>query len=168
MRGTHRAGTKALDPLRYRYPVQIAGCHDLSAERRSRLFQHPGSRTAVIALREVRQDEETDSGFFGDTAGLGRGEVPELRREALVRGGEGGLADQHVGALGELEGGVAEPCIHDERELLATAEFADLLETHRSVPRYEDPVPDEVADVGAVDAVRGEAVREHATAVRLG
>jgi hypothetical protein len=79
------------------------------------------------------QDEDADSGFRGEAAGLGRRHVPVLGREPLVRGGERGLADQHVDPRGEFEGGVAQPGVHDERELLTGARLADLVEAHRSV-----------------------------------
>ena len=50
-----------LGPAWYRYPVEIGGDHDFSAERGSRLFRDPLSLTGVITLREVGQDEQADA-----------------------------------------------------------------------------------------------------------
>ena len=53
--------------------------------------------------------------------------MPIVPRQAGVGVGERGLADQHVRPVRQLERGVTEPGVHDERETLAASGFADLI-----------------------------------------
>jgi hypothetical protein len=116
----------------------------------------------------VREYEQPRPGLGRDPACLASGQVPELPGQRRVRVGEGGLAHQHVGPLGERERAITEPGIHDEREPLARPELAHLLDRHEAVPREQAAVTLQPADVWSGNPRCCELVRQHPSAVRLG
>jgi hypothetical protein len=77
------------------------------------------------------------------------------------------LDHQHVGVPGEVVDGGAEAGVHHEREPLAGAWLAHLLQAHGAPSDLDPALVLQTADVGAGDPRRGEAVGEHAPPVRL-
>ena len=71
---------------------------------------------------------------------------------------EGGLDDQHVDAIGELEDVVAQASIHDESHLLARSRCRAFLEQW----------PRQLTDRGAGDAVLAELLGQKCSAVGFG
>ena len=69
---------------------------------------------------------------------------------------------------GQLVDAVAQPGVHDERELLAAARLADLFEVHPVPVRLNDLPWLQPPTSGPADAARRQLVGQHAPAVRLG
>ena len=105
----------------HRNAVQVVSKQDRAAERGGGLLGELLVAGVLVALREMREDKQARTGFGGDAAGLPGGQVPVLAGQGRLGVGEGGLAHQHVGPVGERERTVAEPGVHDERETLGHA-----------------------------------------------
>jgi len=91
------------------------------AERHRRLRGKLLAVVMLVALREVSEHEHPRPGFGRDASGLAGGQVPVLAGWGGLGVGGGGLAHHHVRAVGELEGGIAQPGVHDEGEPLASS-----------------------------------------------
>jgi hypothetical protein len=116
----------------------------------------------------VGEDEQTRTRLGGYPASLASGQVLELLGQRRIRVGEGGLAHQHVGPLGEREGGLTEPGVHNERESLASSELAYLRYRHEPVVGEQPAVTLQSADVWSGNPGYCELVREQPPTVRLG
>src|SRR2546421_3397798 len=106
-------------PLRHRNPVQVAGDGELAGE--SRLARLAFEVWGVgVPLGEVGHPRVPDAGERGHARRLPRRQVAVLTGERFVLVEEGRLDDEEVAAGREVEDGVAQPGVHDEREALAT------------------------------------------------
>jgi len=154
-------------PGRHRDPVQIMSQHDRPPERRRRLRGEPLTVVVLVALREMGEHEQPRPGLGRDAAGLPGGQVPVLVGQRGLGVGEGRFAHHHVRAVSELERGIAQPGIHDEREPLAPPRLAHLLHRDQALTGDQAALALQPPDVGAGNAEGGEPVREHPPPVRL-
>jgi hypothetical protein len=115
----------------------------------------------------VGQHEKPSTRLGRDPARLSGCQVPVVAGQAGVGVGERGFADQHVRPVRQLERGVAEPGVHDERETLAAPGFADLIKRDQLAAGRKPARALQPADVGTGDASGGQFAGKHAPPVRL-
>jgi hypothetical protein len=115
----------------------------------------------------MREHQQPCPGLGRDPVGLPDGQVPELACQRRLGVGEGGLTHHHVRAIGQRERGIAQPCIHDERETLAPPRLAHLFNRHPALTGDQAALALQPPDVRAGNAKGGELVRQHPPPVRL-
>jgi hypothetical protein len=116
----------------------------------------------------VGEDQAAGTRCGGDLPSLAGREVGVLLGEGSVGVGEGGLADQQVRIVGQLEGGITQTGIHDEGELLAAAWRADVGQADPPAAPLEPALALQAPDVRAADAAGDQLGGQHAAAVGLG
>src|SRR5205823_5688884 len=99
--------------------------------------------------------------------GLSSGEVAVLPCKVLLGREEGGLADQEVDAVGELECPVAPGGVHHDGHALARPAFAHLRDAHGATVYLQSAEGLETTDVRTDHADRGKTIRQHPASLRL-
>lgn len=123
---------------------------------------------APVTLGEMSEDETACSGFRCDPCGLASGEMPVFLGQSGIGIQKGRLDDEQVDTGGKLPHAVAELGVHDERDALAIARFADLVQGYGAPVVAYRPFPLQLADKWSGQAECIEPILQHAAPIGLG
>jgi len=123
--------------------------------------------SSLCRLREVREHQPPGSRVGRDLCGLRCGQVRVGLGQLRLGREIGRLADDEVGAAGQVHRSRARAGVHHEGEHLPRPRLAHHVEAHPAAADVEPAVAMQPPDVRAGDAQGGQPVREQPAPVRL-